>query len=114
MMMDHKPAEFRHLVTFQAETTLEDSEGFKSKSWTNVVGLVDKLAKFEYVTGREVLAAGQTNAVHDIVVTIYFPDVSPDESMIMLVNAVRYTIESMVPDDTGRIYLELRVKKEIP
>ena len=109
----HRPSEFIHQVTFQSSTeTPNPTTGARSKTWANVLGLVDKLAKMRFVTGREVLSAGEVKAMHDVEVTIYRPDVMPDEAMRLVFDGTNYEIKSILPDDTNKLYLEIRCRKE--
>jgi SPP1 family predicted phage head-tail adaptor len=110
--LEHRPSDFRHQITLQSYVVSRDSEGLKTKTWSNVAGLENLPAKIHFLTGKELVLSSQVNSIHRAEVTIYMPDVMPDESMRLVFNGTNYDIKSIIPDDTNNVYLTFAIKNE--
>jgi SPP1 family predicted phage head-tail adaptor len=110
-VLEHSPGEFIHEVTLQQEVTTEDAEGLQQKTWSNAAGLIDLPAKINFLTGRELLVAGQVAATYSAEVTIYKPDADVETSMRLVFDGKIYDIVDAIPDNSNQLYITMTIKK---
>lgn len=93
----------RHLVTLQSMAPSRDAAGGVIKTWTSVI---TAWADIRYLNGLETMRADAPVAVARASIRIrYRPDVVA--SMRVLYGVTVFDIQSVLPDPTGRHYIDL-------
>lgn len=103
--------DFRHILTLQSRTRLDDGAGGFSESWTDVAADPLVYAAVRAVGGGEALRAGQRQSVTTYRITMrYRADVTAD---MRLTDGVHfYNIVAALDRDGRRQYLEVTATSE--